>query len=56
MSYEGAILYDEGGFLGNHLSHVKGKLTKLGATKKITSMGYYWLLKPDLKAGEVLEI
>ncbi len=56
ISYEGVILYDKGGFLGNHLFFIKERLTKLGATKKITSMGYYWILKPDLQAGEAFEI
>lgn len=56
ISYEGVILYDKDNFLLNHLSNLKEKLARLGTIKKITSTGYYWLLKPDLQVGEVLNI
>jgi hypothetical protein len=56
ISYEGLILYDRGNFLKNHLVDIKERLNKLGARRKNTPEGHYWLLKPDLKAGELFEI
>jgi len=56
MSYEGVILYDKDDFLANHLSDIKDQLKRFGAIRKTSPTGYYWLLKPDLRAGEVLRI
>ena len=56
ISQEGKILFDREGFLNTHVSEVQRILTKLGATKKMTPQGHYWVLKPDLRIGEVIEI
>jgi predicted nucleotidyltransferase len=56
ISYEGIILYDKKKFLKNQLETLRAKLAKLGAKRKITPHGYYWILKPDIKVGEVFEI
>ena len=56
LSHEGKILYDKDDFLKCHLTEVRGNLDKLGAFKKQAPGGYYWVLKPDLKKGEVIEI
>jgi predicted nucleotidyltransferase len=53
---EGAILYDEDGFLARELEKVKRRLGELGAKKVITKKGHFWILKPDAKPGEVVEI
>jgi predicted nucleotidyltransferase len=56
ISQEGVILFDKGGFLNSHLSLIREKLVELGAVKKSTPHGHYWILKPDLLAGEALEL
>ncbi len=56
ISQEGKILFDRKGFLNTHVSEVRRTLTRLGATKKMTPQGHYWVLKPDLRIGEVIEI
>jgi predicted nucleotidyltransferase len=56
ISQEGIIQYDRGGFLLETLREVRESLVKLGSVKKSTPQGHYWVLKPDLKPGEVIEI
>ena len=56
MSYEGVILYDKENFLKRQLESLRERLTNLGAIRKITPQGHYWILKPDIKVGEVFEI
>jgi len=53
---DGVILYDKEGFLANVLKSLKEKLKKAGARKVVTEKGYYWILKPDIKPPEVVEI
>ena len=50
------IAYDRGGFLGSVLEDVRRRLKQLGATKVTARRGYYWILKPDARPGEVVEI
>ena len=56
ISQEGIILFDEADFLKKHLNAIKEKMVKLGSIKKITPHGHYWVLKPDLRPGEVFEL
>jgi len=56
ISYEGVIFYDKGNFLKRQLESLREKLTEFGAIKKMTPQGHYWILKPDIKVGEVFEI
>jgi hypothetical protein len=56
MIDEGIILHDEDGFLEKELETIRKRLKELGARKVITSKGHYWILKPDIKPGEVVEI
>ncbi|MGQ9531235.1 MAG: nucleotidyltransferase domain-containing protein [Desulfotomaculales bacterium] len=53
---EGVILADRDGFLAAELAGVRERLACLGAVKKATPLGPYWVLKPDLRPGEVFEI
>jgi hypothetical protein len=53
---EGVLLYDENGFLANLLDSIKHRLGELGAKKVDTAKGHYWILKPGLRPGEVVEI
>ncbi|MCS6769495.1 MAG: nucleotidyltransferase domain-containing protein [Candidatus Caldarchaeum sp.] len=53
---EGVIIFDKEEFLSNVLKSIRKRLEELGARKVVTSKGHYWVLKPDLKPGEVVEI
>ena len=43
-------------FLRNVLLSIKENLKRLGAKKVVTGKGYYWVLKPDIKPGEIVRI
>jgi hypothetical protein len=53
---DGVILYDREDFLKNVLLSIKENLKRLGARKVITKKGYYWVLKPDIKPGEIVRV
>ena len=53
---DGVLFYDKDEFLVNILESLKEKLKRLGAKKVVTKKGYYWILKPDIKPAEVVEI
>jgi predicted nucleotidyltransferase len=51
------ILYDTNDFFKNRLSELKNRLDQLGSKKIILEDStWYWNLKPDIVAGEVLEL
>ena len=56
ISQEGVILFDKNNFLKIQLEDIKERLRKSGAVKKHVPEGYYWVLKPGIKAGEVFEL
>ena len=56
LSQEGVILLDREGFLEAHLKQVRNRLTALGSIRRPTAQGHYWVLKPDFRMGEVIEI
>ncbi|MBI4332559.1 MAG: nucleotidyltransferase domain-containing protein [Chloroflexi bacterium] len=57
ITEEGVMLYDKGQFLEKELAAIKTRLQELGAQKvKVRGKGHYWILKPDLKPGEAVEI
>ncbi|MCX8069943.1 MAG: nucleotidyltransferase domain-containing protein [Thermodesulfovibrionales bacterium] len=56
IAEEGKILYDKDNFFSNYLIKFRDTLRKLGTKKVYTDSGYYWLLKPDYKFGEVIEL
>ncbi|MCX9081091.1 MAG: nucleotidyltransferase domain-containing protein [Candidatus Methanoperedens sp.] len=53
---DGIILYDKGSFLSNELKILKNRLESQMARKIITAKGHFWILKPDVAAGEVVEL
>jgi hypothetical protein len=54
---DGILLYDKGDYLRNVLLSIRDTLTKLGSRRVMTNRGgYYWVLKPDIKPGEVVRI
>lgn len=56
MTEDAYIVYDKGGFFEGVLEDVRRRLKRLGAVKVKAKKGYYWILKPDAKPGEVVEI
>jgi hypothetical protein len=52
----GIIEFDKGNFLGNVLEDVRRRLRELGARKVRAKKGYYWILKPNRKPMEVIQI
>jgi hypothetical protein len=51
------ILYDTNDFFKNRLSELKNRLDQLGSKKVILDDStWYWNLKPDIVAGEALEL
>ena len=53
---DGIIVYDKGSFLSNELKILKNRLESHMARKIITAKGHFWILKPDVAAGEVVEL
>ena len=53
---EGISIYDDKFFLASVLESIRRRLRELNARRVYTTKGYYWVLKPDLKPGEVVEI
>jgi predicted nucleotidyltransferase len=54
---DGILLYDKDDFLRTVLLSIRDTLTKLGSRRVMTTRGsYYWVLKPDIKPGEVVRI
>ncbi len=56
MMEDAVILYDKGGFFRYLLQDLAHRLQSLGAHKKRAEEIEYWILKPDVRAGEVFEI
>lgn len=57
MVDDAVLLIDREDFLRRELEKVRARLKELGSVKKRLPDGsWYWLLKPDLKPGEVIRI
>jgi len=57
MTHSRAILYDKDGFLESLIKRLQDKLKDLGSQRVERADGSsYWVLKPDLEPGEILEI
>ncbi len=51
------ILFDKNNFFKERLEALKRRLKELGSEKvELGDGGWYWILKPDLKFGEVFEL
>lgn len=57
MVFDSRILFDRDGFFQKELELIRAKLQQLG-TKRVDLPGnrWYWILKPGIKKGEVVEI
>lgn len=50
------LLHDEGRFFESALNSLKERLEKLGARRVRQGSRWYWVLKPDLGPGEVIDL
>ena len=52
-----ALLYDRDAFFATILQRLEKRLAELGSERRVDKDGYeYWVLKPDLKPGEAVEL
>lgn len=57
FSHEALLLYDPAKLLEQECKKVKEKLKVLGSQRKVMPDGtWYWVLKPDLKFGEKVDL
>ncbi len=56
MIEDAKILYDKEDFFKRKLERLKEKLEKMGAKRIWKGNAWYWILKPDLKPGERIEL
>lgn len=56
MVEDAVILYDKDGFFKNILERVRNRLRELGSKRIEVGKRWYWILKPDYRFGEVIEI
>jgi hypothetical protein len=57
LTTDAIIIFDRKSFLKNILSKLKKRLEELGAKKIMVSEDkWYWILKPDIKFGEIVKI
>jgi len=56
MIEEALILVDRGDSFRGYLDRLREKLRTWGAHKVYEKGGYYWVLKPDWKRGEILDL
>jgi len=50
------LLYDRDGFFQSVLARLRASLRRLGAERRTLGQTRYWVLKPDLRPGEVIEL
>jgi hypothetical protein len=56
MVEDASILYDRNGFFSKILDRLQKRLKALGAKRVWTGNVWHWVLKPDYKPGEVIEL
>ncbi|MFN4181000.1 MAG: nucleotidyltransferase domain-containing protein [Armatimonadota bacterium] len=56
MTEDAVILFDRDGFLESILDNLRQRLRELGAQRREIEGVRYWVLKPDLKPGEVISL
>ena len=56
LTTDAIILRDDTGILRKELEKLKKRLKELGAKKVKTGDSWFWILKPDLKMGEEVEL
>jgi hypothetical protein len=56
MVEDARILFDRDGFFAARLDRLRARLKELGSQRIWRGNAWYWVLKPDLKPGEVFEL
>jgi len=56
MVEDASILFDKNGFFSKVLERLRNRLKELGAKRVWKGNAWYWVLKPDYKPGEVIEL
>ncbi|GIX29058.1 MAG: DNA polymerase [Burkholderiales bacterium] len=56
MTDQARILVDRGGVLRAYLDDLAARLKTMGARRVYKGGGYYWVLKPDYKPGDRIEL
>jgi len=56
MVEDSRFLYDKDGFFAGRLERLRGRLKELGAKRVWRGNVWHWVLKPDYKPGEVIEL
>ncbi len=56
MVEDASILYDRNGFFSKILDRLRNRLKELGAKRVWTGNVWHWVLKPDYRPGEVIEL
>jgi len=56
MVEDASILFDSNGFFSKRLVRLRNRLRELGAKRVWRGNAWYWVLKPDYKPGEVIEL
>lgn len=53
---DGRLLFDRDGFFRSVLDRLAASMRRLGSERRVRGRVRYWVLKPDLKPGEVFEL
>jgi len=56
MVYDSKVLFDRSDFFKNYIGKLKEKLNSMKALRINRGDTWYWVLKPDLKPGEVIDV
>jgi predicted nucleotidyltransferase len=56
MVEDASILYDQNGFFSKILDRLRNRLKELGAKRVWTGNVWHWVLKPDYRPGDVIEL
>lgn len=56
MVYDRIILYDKEDFFKQIIERLRSRLKELGSKRVFRGNRWYWIMKPDIKHGEVFEI
>ena len=56
LTEDARLLHDRDGFFQSVLTRLGASLKRLGAERKVRGQTRYWVLKPDFKPGEVIEL
>lgn len=56
MVIDSIILYDKGNFFKRTIEKLRERLEELGSKRVFKGNRWYWILKPDLKFGEIIEL